>query len=219
MVKVGVCLSGCGVFDGSEITEAVCTLLALDRAGAQVVCMAPDMELDVIDHVTQKATGEKRNVLIESARIARGEIEDIAKVKASDLDALIFPGGFGAAKNLCDFAAAGADGKIHPEVARLAWEVHQAGKPLGAICIAPALMALLFKGREEGVKLTIGTDEGTAKVLESLGAVHENHPPEEICVDEKHKVVTTPAYMLAQGPAQVWAGIERLVQAVLSMAG
>ena len=219
MVKVGVCLSGCGVFDGSEITEAVCTLLALDRAGAQVVCMAPDMELDVIDHVTQKATGEKRNVLVESARIARGEIVDIAKVKASDLDALIFPGGFGAAKNLCDFATAGADGKIHPEVARLAWEVHQAGKPLGAICIAPALMALLFKGREEGVKLTIGTDEGTAKVLESLGAVHENHPPEEICVDEKHKVVTTPAYMLAQGPAQVWAGIERLVQAVLSMAG
>ncbi len=219
MVKVGVCLSGCGVFDGSEITEAVCTLLALDRAGAQVVCMAPDMELDVIDHVTQKATGEKRNVLVESARIARGEIVDIAKVKASDLDALIFPGGFGAAKNLCDFATAGADGKIHPEVARLAWEVHQAGKPLGAICIAPALMALLFKGREEGVKLTIGTDEGTAKVLESLGAVHENHPPEEICVDEEHKVVTTPAYMLAQGPAQVWAGIERLVQAVLSMAG
>ncbi len=219
MVKVGVCLSGCGVFDGSEITEAVCTLLALDRAGAQVVCMAPDMELDVIDHVTQKATGEKRNVLVESARIARGEIKNIAEVKASDLDALIFPGGFGAAKNLCDFATAGADGKIHPEVARLAWEVHQAGKPLGAICIAPALMALLFKGREEGVKLTIGTDEGTAKVLESLGARHENHPPEEICVDEQHKVVTTPAYMLAQGPAQVWAGIERLVQAVLSMAG
>ncbi len=219
MVKVGVCLSGCGVFDGSEITEAVCTLLALDRAGAQVVCMAPDMELDVIDHVTQKATGEKRNVLVESARIARGEIVDIAKVKASELDALIFPGGFGAAKNLSDFAAAGADGKVHPEVARLAWEVHQAGKPLGAICIAPALMALLFKGREEGVKLTIGTDEGTAKVLESLGAVHENHTPEEICVDQEHKVVTTPAYMLAQGPAQVWAGIERLVQAVLSMAG
>lgn len=219
MVKVGVCLSGCGVFDGSEITEAVCTLLALDRAGAQVVCMAPDMELDVIDHVTQKATGEKRNVLVEAARIARGEILDVARVKAGDLDALIFPGGFGAAKNLCDFASAGADGQIHPEVARLAWEVHRAGKPLGAICIAPALLALLFKGRKEGVKLTIGTDEGTARVLESLGAKHENHPPEEICLDEENKVVTTPAYMLAQGPAQVWAGIERLVQAVLSMAG
>ncbi len=219
MVKVGVCLSGCGVFDGAEITEAVCTLLALDKAGAQVVCMAPDMEFDVVDHVTQKATGEKRNVLVEAARIARGEIRNVAEVKASDLDALIFPGGFGAAKNLCDFAFAGADGSVHPDVARLAWEVHQAGKPIGAICIAPALLALLFKGRKQGVKLTIGTDEGTAKALEAAGAVHENHSPEEICLDKENKVVTTPAYMLAQGPAQVWAGIEKLVQAVVSLAG
>ncbi len=143
MPKVGVVLSGCGVYDGTEVHESVITLLALNRAGAEVQCMAPDMDqLHVINHLTgEEATGETRNVLVEAARIARGDIVDIATVKGGDLDALIFPGGFGAAKNLCDFAVKGADCSVNPEVLRLTKEMVSAKKPVGVICIAPALMA------------------------------------------------------------------------------
>ena len=142
MAKVGVILSGCGVYDGSEIHEAVISLLALNRAGADVVSMAPNMEQTVINHLTgEPAEGASRNVLEESARIVRGEIQDIAKVDTTDLDALFIPGGFGAAKNLCDFAFKGPDCDVHPEVARVIKEVVTAKKPLAAVCIAPALVA------------------------------------------------------------------------------
>ena len=217
MVQVGVCLSGCGVFDGSEIHEAVACLLALDRAGAQVVCMAPDATLDVVDHLTGKPTGEKRNVLVESARIARGEITDIAQVKSLDLDAIIFPGGFGAAKNLCDFATSGAEAKVHPDLARLLREMLSAKKPIGCVCIAPAMMAAFL--RDEGRKacLTIGTDKGTAEALEAMGAKHEACPVEEFVVDEEHRIVSTPAYMLAGRISEAVGGIERLVNEVLRL--
>ena len=128
--KIGVVLSGCGVFDGSEIHEAVLTLLALDRNGAEAVCMAPNIELEEIDHLSGQPTGARRNVLVESARIARGKIRDIAGVKADELEAIIFPGGFGAAKNLCDFAQKGADASIQPDVARLLKEMAAARKPI-----------------------------------------------------------------------------------------
>ncbi|MCW8859532.1 MAG: isoprenoid biosynthesis glyoxalase ElbB, partial [Deltaproteobacteria bacterium] len=142
MAKVGIILSGCGVYDGSEIHETVITLLALDRAGAEVVMMAPDMEQAVVNHLTgETVEGLSRNVLEESARIARGNISDIANIKASDMDALFIPGGFGAAKNLCDFAFKGPDCDVHPEVARLIREILAAKKPLAAVCIAPALVA------------------------------------------------------------------------------
>ena len=219
MPKVGVCLSGCGVFDGAEITEAVCTILALDQKGAEIIFMAPDIELDEIDHITQKPTGAKRNVLKESARIARGEIKDVKDVKFTDIDALIFPGGFGAAKNLSNFAEKGPEAVMNPDVARLAREVHEAGKPIGAICIAPALIAILFKGRLNQVKITIGNDKGTAQALEAMGAKHEDRNVNEVCIDEDNKIVTTPAYMLAQRPSEVWEGISKLVDEVLKMIG
>jgi enhancing lycopene biosynthesis protein 2 len=211
-------LSGCGVFDGAEIHESVITLLTLDKLGAEIVCMAPNTDqLHVINHLTQEeAAGEKRNVLVESARIARGEITDIAEAKASDVDAVIIPGGFGAAKNLCDFAVNGADCQAHPEVARYLKEAREGGKPIGAICIAPALIARIFG--DEKPEVTIGTDEGTASAIEEMGACHASHGVSEIHIDEDKKFVSTPAYMLAESISQAASGIEKLVEKVVQMA-
>ena len=218
MAKVGVVLSGCGFKDGAEIHESVATLLALAKRGAEVVCMAPDVDLEVVDHRTGEPTGETRNVLTESARIARGEIQDIKDVQAGDLDALIFPGGFGAAKNLCTFATAGEQAEVNEDVARLVKEVHAAGKPIGAICIAPTLIAACFRG-EPATTLTIGNDAGTAAALEAMGASHQDCAVTECVVDTEQKLVTTPAYMLGQNVAEVTEGIDKAVEAVLGMAG
>lgn len=217
MTKIGVVLSGCGVMDGSEIHESVLTLLALSQAGVEAVCMAPNMDqFHVVDHLSGAETREKRNVLVESARIARGKVRDMKSVKESEVDALIFPGGYGAAKNLCTFAVDGTHCKVHPEVARLVKEVHRAGKPIGAICIAPALMAKIFEG--SGVELTIGKDPGTAKAISQLGHAHHECNVNEIWTDSKQKIITTPAYMLARNLAEAWTGIEKLVKEVLNLA-
>jgi enhancing lycopene biosynthesis protein 2 len=218
--KIGVVLSGCGVYDGSEIHEAVITLLAIDRAGAEAVCMAPDMEqMHVVNHLTgEVAGGEKRNVLVESARIARGKIRNIKEVTAGDVDALIFPGGFGAAKNLCDFAVKGAACDIQPEVARLVREVVKAKKPLAAICIAPALVSRVLGNEKLAHKLTIGSDVDTAKALEAMGSTHEACPVSEFIVDRENKLISTPAYMLAGRISEAAEGIEKTVKALLEMA-
>jgi enhancing lycopene biosynthesis protein 2 len=216
--KVGVILSGCGVFDGAEIHESVVTLLALDRHGAEAVICAPNApQMHVVNHLTgEVAAGETRNVLVESARIARGAIRDVAEVAAAELDALILPGGFGAAKNLCDFAVSGPSCTVHPAVARLVREVHAQGKPVAAVCIAPALLARVLG--EETPELTIGTDAGTASALETMGAKHVACPVRETVVDERRKLVTTPAYMLAQRISEAADGIERTVAKLLAMA-
>lgn len=215
--RIGVVLSGCGVYDGSEIHEAVITLLSIDRAGAEALCMAPDIELAEIDHLAGKPTGAKRNVLIESARIARGKITDIAKIKAGDLDAIIFPGGFGAAKNLCDFAMKGADSSVHPEVARLLKEMAAAKKPIGAICIAPVLIARVL-GKEYAPEVTIGNDEGTAAAIKATGSNHANCPVNDFVIDRKNRIVSTPAYMLAGCISEAAEGIEKCVKTVIEMA-
>ncbi len=217
MARVGVLLSGCGVFDGAEIHEAVLTLLALDQKKATVICCAPNMMFDVVDHITQKPTGEKRNVLTEAARIARGQIRDLATVKASELDALILPGGFWAAKNLCGFATQGPECTVHPEVERLVGECLQARKPLGAICIAPATLARIAGKRGIKARVAIGNDAGTAKAIVAMGCVHEDRPVTDVALDAEHKIVTTPAYMLGPGPAAVWEGIRKLVEQVLAL--
>jgi len=215
--KIGVVLSGCGVYDGSEIHEAVLALLAIDRNGAEAVCMAPDMELAEVDHLAGQPTGASRNVLVESARIARGKITDVAKIKAADLDAIVFPGGFGAVKNLCDFAIKGADAHVHPEVSRLLQEMAAAKKPIGAICIAPALVAAVL-GKEYAPEVTIGNDKGTAAAINATGSVHLNCPVRELVVDSRTKIVSTPAYMLAGCISEAADGIEKAVKAVIEMA-
>lgn len=214
--RIGVVLSGCGVFDGSEIHEAVFTLLAIDRNGAEAICMAPDMELNEVDHLSGQETGARRNVLKESARIARGKIKNIAGVKAEDLDAVVFPGGFGAAKNLCNFASKGAEASIHPEVARLLKAMAAAKKPICAICIAPALIAATL-GKEYAPKVTIGNDAGTAGAIRQTGSEHIDCPVTEFVVDTERKIVSTPAYMLAQNISEAAVGIEKAVKAVIGL--
>ncbi|HKL48645.1 MAG TPA: isoprenoid biosynthesis glyoxalase ElbB [Desulfuromonadales bacterium] len=217
--KVGVILSGCGVYDGSEIHEAVITLLALERAGALPVCMAPDMEqMHVVNHLTgEEMSGEKRNVLIEAARIARGDIHDIKKVQADELDALIMPGGFGAAKNLSDYAVKGADCDVNEDVARLIRSMHGAKKPIAAVCIAPVLVSSILGDEKIPHKLTIGSDEDTAKALEDMGSNHLVCPVREFVVDEENLLISSPAYMLAGNVAEAADGIERTVEALLEM--
>jgi len=219
MKRIGVVLSGCGVYDGSEIHEAVLTLLAIDKAGAEAVCMAPDVDqMHVINHLTGEEASETRNVLQESARIARGNIKNMKDVKASDIDALVFPGGFGAAKNLCDFAVKGADCTVLKGVADLVREMAEAKKPIGAACIAPALVAGIFKG-ESAIKpsLTVGNDKGTAQAIEAMGSSHINCPVREFTVDSKNRIVSTPAYMLGTRISEVAEGIEKMVNAVIEL--
>ncbi len=218
MPRVGVVLSGCGVYDGAEIHESVLTLLALDRAGAEAVCLAPDVaQKHVVNHLTgQPEKGESRNVLVEAARIARGKVKDLAGFDPAGLDALVLPGGFGAAKNLCDFAFRGADCEVHPEVARVVRAVHEAGRPVGAICIAPVILARLLGG--ERPKLTIGSDPGTAAAIEKMGGAHVACGGGGAVVDAERRLVTTPAYMLDSPISEVAAGIDELVAEVLAMA-
>lgn len=215
MKCIGVVLSGCGVFDGSEIYETVLTLLAIERAGAKAICFAPDKpQLHVINHITGEEMPESRNVLVESARIVRGKVLPIDQADSSQLDALILPGGFGAAKNLSSFALAGADCVIEPNLQKLTQEIHKQSKPIGCICIAPAILPLLI---DAPIRLTIGTDSNYAEVIEAMGGIHVPCPVDDIVVDEEHKIITTPAYMLASSMDEAARGIDKLVKRVVEM--
>ncbi|MCP5104108.1 MAG: isoprenoid biosynthesis glyoxalase ElbB [bacterium] len=218
MKKVAVVLSGAGVFDGAEIHESVITLLALDRQGADVHIFAPNIpQMHVMNHFTQQPTDETRNVLVESARIARGNIKDLADADADDFDAVIFPGGFGVAKNFCDFAVKGILCNVNPVVEKFIADALKAGKVLGFLCIAPALLAKVAGNIDLHPDLTIGTDEGTAAAIEKFGAHHLSCPVTDFVVDEKNKIVTTPAYMLGQRIGEVAEGIEKCVGKVLEL--
>jgi enhancing lycopene biosynthesis protein 2 len=220
MPKVAVVLSGCGVNDGAEIHESVITLLALDRAGAEVIIAAPQIDqAHVVNHLTGAvAAGEKRNVAVESARIARGKVTDLAQVKAVDIDALIFPGGFGAAKNLCTYAADKTKMKIDPQVQRITLEMARLAKPIGAMCIAPVIVAKVLADTGFGCLVTIGNDKATAAHIEEFGATHMDCAVDDIVVDERSRIVTTPAYMLARSIKEAAVGIEKLVKVVLELA-
>ena len=213
--NIAVILSGSGVFDGSEIHEAVLTLLSLDRKGAKYQCFAPNIDQHhVVNHLTGEEQPETRNVLVEAARIARGEIKPLSELDASGFDAVVLPGGFGAAKNLCDFAFNGSKLTVNGEVAASVKAFIDTSKPVGLMCIAPAMAGRLFG---EGVKATIGTDAETASALEQTGVRHEDCPVNDIVVDDIHKLVTTPAYMLAQTISEAATGIDKLVGKVLEL--
>ncbi|MCH1920329.1 isoprenoid biosynthesis glyoxalase ElbB [Shewanella sp. A3A] len=217
MKKIAVLLSGCGVFDGSEIHEAVLTLLALAKAGASYQCFAPDIaQLHVINHAAGAvAATETRNVLVESARIARGDIKATTELDLSEFDGLVIPGGFGAAKNLCDFAVNGAAAQVSPLVAEFIGQFIAAKKVVGFICISPVMMPLLYGA---GVKGTIGTDADTAAAFNAMGGEHQAAQVDDVIVDAEHNVVSTPAYMLAGNIVEVHNGIEKLVAKVLERA-
>jgi enhancing lycopene biosynthesis protein 2 len=214
--KVAVILSGCGVYDGAEIHESVITLLRLSQRGAQVECFAPDIpQHHVINHLTGAEMAESRNVRVEAARIARGEVRDVRELKAADFDALLIPGGFGAAKNLSDFAFKGASCSVQADVLAATRDFAENHKPVGLICIAPAMAARIYGA---GVHCTIGHDPDTAAKLADMGAEHVDCPVDDVVVDEQRKLVTTPAYMLAKSPAEAASGINKLVDRVLELA-
>lgn len=212
--RFAVILAGCGVYDGSEIHEAVCTMLAIDKCGSEYVCFAPDvLQYHVINHLSGKVEAEMRNVLIESARIARGNIKKLNQFNPSDFDILIIPGGFGVAKNLCTFAFDGPDCLVNPEAEAAIIKAHEAGLPIGALCIAPAMLAkVLQKG-----DLTIGNDKTTASALESLGAKHIDSIDDEIVIDEINRFVTSPCYMLDSPISVIAKGAKKVVKALVKM--
>lgn len=215
MNKVAVILSGAGVFDGAEIQEAVFALLSLARAGVDYQCFAPDKEqFHVINHITGEEQNETRNVLIESARITRGDIQPISECKPSDFEGLVLPGGFGAAKNLCDFAIKGADCDIDAGVMAVCKAFAVAKKPAAYACIAPAIAASIYP---KGTKMTIGTDKDTAAALSQLGASHVDCNVDDVVIDADAKVVTTPAYMLAGNITQAYTGIEKMINAFVAL--
>lgn len=212
--SIAVILSGCGHRDGAEIHEATLTLWAIHKHGAEYMCYAPNKnQHHVLNHLDGAEMHEERNILIESARIARGKVQDLALFQAENHDALIIPGGLGAAKNLSNYGFAGADCSVDKDVETAVLAMHQAGKPIGALCIAPAIIARLLPG----VTLTIGQDTATAKNMTAMGAKHQSTLHGEIVIDEPQKVVTTPCYMLDARVDQIGEGAENLVKAILEM--
>ncbi|MDO4770146.1 MAG: isoprenoid biosynthesis glyoxalase ElbB [Brachymonas sp.] len=211
---VAVILSGCGFQDGSEIHEAVCTLLALDQQGAKVQCFAPDVEqARVVNHLSNDEVNESRNVLIESARIARGAVQPLSAFDASEFDALVIPGGLGAALNLSNFAALREHCTIQQDVANAVTSMHQAGKPIGAMCIAPVILAKLIPG----ARLTIGQNATFAQACQNMWAEHRNASEGEVVVDTAKRLVSTPCYMLEASISQIYISAQSLTQELLKM--
>ncbi len=212
MKKFAIVLSGCGVFDGAEIHETTLAMYAIVKQGASYDVFAPDMEQHhVINHLKGEEMNEKRNVMIEAARIARGNVKPLDQFDPADYDALLFPGGFGAAKNLSTFAFDGPNCKVQVDVEKAIKGMHKAGKPIAALCIAPVLLAKVLGD----VKITIGQDKGTAEAVVKMGASHENTDHGEVLIDSENKLFTTPCYMLDATIAQIGDGADNVVRAVL----
>ena len=214
MQKFAVLLSGSGVFDGSEIHEATLTLYALSKRGVPYEIFAPDMpQHHVVNHLTGEEMNEKRNVLVESARIARGNIKALSRFSAGEFDAVILPGGFGAAKNLSSFAFKGAECSVNKEVEKAIRDMVSLGKPVGALCIAPVILARILGD----VEITIGDDAATVEAVTKMGATHRKTTHGQVVIDQKYKVFTTPCYMLDATVAQIGDGAMNLVDAMLKM--
>lgn len=217
MKKIAVVLSGCGYLDGSEITEAVSTLIALSQQGAEYQVFAPRQEFTVTDHITGKTTSYQRNALEESARIARGQVKELSELKEEDFDGLVFPGGYGAALNLSDWAQKGSKALVLPAVEKVIQSFYQSGKPIAAICIAPNLLAKALG--KEGITVTIGNDAETAQEIEKTGAQHETCAVTDYITDRSHKIITTPAYMYGNAkPSEVFEGISKAIKELVEMA-
>jgi len=215
-MKAAVVLAGCGVFDGAEIHEAVMTLYAIDRNGGTYQVFAPNVKQHhVINHITGEAMNEARNVLAEAARIARGKIKALTEYRVADFDALIFPGGFGVAKNLCTYAVDGTDCHVDRVVEAAIRDTHRAGKPIGALCISPVLITRVLGN----VTVTIGNDPSTAKDIAAMGGRHEVKRHGEVSVDIKNRIVTAPAYMLNANITDIARDAEEVIKAIIEMVG
>lgn len=212
MKKFAIILAGSGVYDGAEIHEATLTMLAIMQHGGSYQCFAPDVDQHhVINHLNGEEMKETRNVLVESARIARGDVKDLTEFKPDDFDVLIMPGGFGVAKNLCNFAFKGADCDVNPTVAEAVKQMHKAEKPIGALCISPVIVSKVLGD----VELTLGQDQGTIDNVEKMGSKHKRTTHGEVVIDKKRKVFTTPCYMLDANIQQIYEGATNIVKAIL----
>jgi enhancing lycopene biosynthesis protein 2 len=212
--KFAVVLAGSGVYDGSEIHEATLSLYAISKNGGEYQIFAPNIQQHhVINHLTGEEMPETRNVLVESARIARGNIKDLKEFNASQYDAILFPGGFGAAKNLSTFAFDGPNCKVNEDVSKAMRSMHDAGKPIGALCISPVLVAKIL----EKVEVTIGQDAGTAEAIATMGSKNIKTTHAQVVVDKENRIVTTPCYMLDATIAQIGEGAENAVKTIMKM--
>ena len=211
--KFAVILSGCGVFDGAEIHESVMTILAIVKNGGSYEIFAPNiMQHHVVNHITGEEMNEKRNVLIESARIARGKIKDLKDFNVNNFDAVIFPGGFGVAKNLSSFAFDGTNCSVNEEIEKVIKDVIAKEKPIGALCISPVIIAKIING----ATVTIGQDKGTAEAIKNMGGKHENTNNREISIDKKYKIVTNPCYMLDANIIDIQEGTDNVIKEILN---
>ena len=225
-MKIGVIFSGSGVYDGTEIHEGVFTLLSIKKAGGESVCFAPDVDQHhVVNHITGKEMGETRNVLVESARIARGAIHSLDKFNADELDALVLPGGFGAAKNLTKWAFSGPDGEINAQVKAAIVAMVKAGKPVAGLCMGPTVIAKALEGSGVSATLTVGTTEKPSPYeidainqgMEKAGATAVMKTIEEIAVDEQNKIVTAPCYMMEADILQIRNNVQKAVDALVKL--
>lgn len=226
MKKIGIILSGCGVYDGSEIQEAVFTMLSIARHGAGYVCYAPNTnQHHVVNHITGQEMTETRNTLVEAARIARGEIKDLAQFSSDDIDGLVIPGGFGAAKNLTQWAFSGPKGEIHPEVKRAINECVMHNKPVAGLCMGPTVIAKALEGTSVNAQLTVGTTaekspyeiQAISDGMNSIGASAVMKSIREVSVDQKNKIVTAPCYMMEAGITEVHDNIEMAISELMKM--
>ncbi|MBR1778012.1 MAG: isoprenoid biosynthesis glyoxalase ElbB [Alphaproteobacteria bacterium] len=212
--KIAVILSGCGVMDGSEIHEAVTAMLAIEQHGGVYHCFAPQGEQRVVmNHVTKQPSGEIRRMPVEAARIARGDISLLASFNVSDYDAVLFPGGMGAVLNLCDFAHQGKNCSVHPDVERVVKEMHAAGKPIVALCIAPVLITRILGD----ITVTIGNDPETCLAIKAMGGTPEICSAAQVCIDKKNKIITTPCYMLDKSLKDVAQSTSNAVKDLMEM--
>ncbi len=217
MPKFAIILSGCGRSDGSEIHETVTAMLAIAEDGCEYDCYAPNIDQSaVINGITSEKMEEKRNVMIESARLARGEIKDINELNLGEYDCILFPGGLGAVTNWCNYAKAGMACEVESSISRVMEEAHKEKKVIGAMCIAPVVVARVLG--KYGITVTIGNDRSVAKSVESVGAHQKNTEVEKACIDEENRIVTTPAYMLAKNIVEVSKGAKSLVRAMIELA-
>lgn len=224
--RIGVLLSGNGVYDGSEIHESVFTLLAIDENRGEAVCMAPNTEQHhVVNHITGDEMPEKRNVMVEAARIARGAISDLAEMSASNLDALVIPGGFGAAKNLTKWAFSGPDGEINADVKRIINDFVTAKKPIVALCMGPTVVAKALEDAGLKEHLTVGTTEEASPYeidaisagMEKAGAVAEMKTIREITIDTENKIISAPCYMMEASITDVRNNIKQAIDQLFEM--
>lgn len=217
MKKIAVVLSGCGHLDGAEITESVSLLISLNQYGAKASCFAPSIDFTPMNHISHEPMkNEKRNSLVEAARIARGQIKDLTQLHAKDFDGIAFAGGLGAAKLLSNWADKGASSELHPEIKRIILEFYKAEKPIGAVCIAPTLLAKALGDKK--IEVTIGDDQETSKQIDKTGACHVDCPVGDYVTDREHKLVTTPAYMYNALPNEVFKGINGMAKELVEMA-